>query len=133
MNFTFKKRNVNNKRIACVNEYNIVTEYSKDKKEYKTLKSELDKDVKKLNKMINKQDKLLYIAFNILLNLAEDFKIERKMVKRKIVSLSIRMLERNNVDLLLSILFSLKKMSIFAENKDQMVTLSARIFLNISL
>ena len=97
------------------------------------MKSELDKDVKKLNKMINKQDKLLYIAFNILLNLAEDFKIERKMVKRKIVSLSIRMLERNNVDLLLSILFSLKKMSIFAENKDQMVTLSARIFLNISL
>ena len=71
--------------------------------------------------MINKQDKLLYIAFNILLNLAEDYKIERKMVKRKIVSLLIRMLERNNVELLLTTLFCLKKMSIFAENKNQMV------------
>ena len=32
--------------------------------------------------MIAKQDKLLYICFTILLNLAEDFSIEKKMKKR---------------------------------------------------
>ena len=32
--------------------------------------------------MIAKQDKLLYINFTILLNLAEDFSIEKKMKKR---------------------------------------------------
>jgi hypothetical protein len=51
-----------------------------------------EKELKKLNLMIAKQDKLFYIALTILLNLAEDFNIERKMKKRKIVTFLIRML-----------------------------------------
>lgn len=85
------------------------------------LRAELDNYVKKLNKMILKQDKLLYISFNILLNLANDFKIEKKMAKRNIIGLLVRMLERNNGDLLVTTLYFLKKLSIIGENKDQMI------------
>jgi len=71
--------------------------------------------------MILKQDKVLYIAFNTLLNLADDPKVEKKMVKRNIVGLLVRMLERNNGDLLVNTLYFLKKLSIIADNKDQMI------------
>jgi len=84
-------------------------------------RTDLEKEVKKLNKMILKQDKVLYIAFNTLLNLADDPKVEKKMVKRNIVGLLVRMLERNNGDLLVNTLYFLKKLSIIADNKDQMI------------
>jgi hypothetical protein len=93
----------------------------KESKEYKLLREELDKEVKKMNKMIGRQDKVLYICFSILFNLAEDFKIEKKMTKRKIVTHLVKMLERNNIDLLTIALVFLKKLSIFSENKDQMI------------
>ena len=32
--------------------------------------------------MLRKQEKLLYVCFHVLLNLAEDVEIERKMAKR---------------------------------------------------
>jgi hypothetical protein len=94
---------------------------NKDSKEAREAKADLDKEVKKFNLMIGKQDKMLFIAFTILLNLAEDSSIERKMKKRKIVTYLVRMLERNNKDLLIISLVFLKKLSIFGENKDQMV------------
>jgi len=81
----------------------------------------LTKEVKKLNKTILKQDKVMYIAFNTLLNLANDHKVEKKMVKRNIIGYLVRMLERNNGDLLVNTLYFLKKLSIIGDNKDQMV------------
>jgi len=51
--------------------------------------------------MIKRQDKMFLVAVNILLNLAEDIQIERKMKKRKISLFLIRILERNNTHLLL--------------------------------
>lgn len=68
--------------------------------------------------MIAKQDKLLYISFTILLNLAEDFIIEKKMKKRKIVSILIKMLDRNDFHLLIISLLFLRKLSIVGENKN---------------
>ena len=68
--------------------------------------------------MIAKQDKLLYICFTVLLNIAEDFSIEKKMKKRKIVSVIIRMLERNDFHLLIIALLFLRKLSIVGENKN---------------
>jgi len=56
-----------------------------------------------------------------LLNLADDHKVEKKMAKRNIVSFLVRMLERNNGDLLVTTLYFLKKLSIIGENKDQMI------------
>jgi hypothetical protein len=64
---------------------------------------------------------MLLVAVNILLNLAENIQIERKMKKRKISKLLVRLLERNNTHLILITLVFLKKLSIFSENKNQMV------------
>jgi len=58
------------------------------------------------------------VAVNILLNLAEDISIERKMKKRKISTYLIRLLERNNTHLIMITLIFLKKLSIFSENKN---------------
>jgi len=64
------------------------------------------------------------VAFYLLLNLAEDTKVEAKMKNRGIVKILIKALEiRKNTDLLILILSFLKKLSIFVENKDEMVCL----------
>jgi hypothetical protein len=80
-----------------------------------------DKELRKLNLMIAKQDKLLYISLTILLNMAEDPMIEKKMKKRKIITFLLRMLERNDFHLLIVSLLFLKKMSIVSENVQQIV------------
>lgn len=87
---------------------------------------ELEKEKRKLEILEKKQNRLLHrkaylVAFNILLNLAEDLTIERKMKKRKIVSYLVKMLDRDSVQLLLVALTFLKKLSIFGENKNEMV------------
>lgn len=70
--------------------------------------------------MIKKQEKVLFVAFHLLLNLAEDLQIERKMKNRGIIPLLISMMERNNPDLLFIVLNFLKKLSIFGDNKNEM-------------
>ncbi|EGR29311.1 kinesin-associated protein 3, putative [Ichthyophthirius multifiliis] len=80
-----------------------------------------EKELKKLNMMIARQDKLFYISLTILLNMAEDYQIEKKMKNRKIVTILIRMLERNDFHLLIVTLLFLKKLSIIRENKNQML------------
>jgi hypothetical protein len=57
----------------------------------------------------------------LLLNLAEDLKVEVKMRNKSIVSLLIRSLERDNFELLILVVSFLKKLSIFVENKNEMV------------
>ena len=69
---------------------------------------------------IKKQEKILFVAFHLLLNLAENLQIEKKMKNRKVIYLLMAMLERNNPDLLFIVLNFLKKMSIFGENKNEM-------------
>lgn len=71
--------------------------------------------------MIFKQDKMFYISFSILLNLAEEPKIERKMVRKNMVGILMKMLDRNDFQLLIIVLLFLKKLSIISENKNQMV------------
>ena len=67
-----------------------------------------------------KRSKLFYICLSILLNLAEDFQIERKMKKRKILEYLVRMLERNDFHLLIIVLLFLRKMCIVSENQLQL-------------
>ena len=76
---------------------------------------------RKLISIIQKQDRLLYLCFYMLLNLAEDVTVERKMRKKNIVPHLMSMLERSNVELLILSVAFLKKLSIYKENKDQMV------------
>ena len=58
----------------------------------------------------------------LLLNLSEDTKVEAKMINKKIVYLLMKMLIRENTDLLILVVSFLKKLSIFVENKNEMVT-----------
>ena len=58
----------------------------------------------------------------LLLNLAEDAKVEMKMKNKGIASMLVQLLERDNVDLLILVVSFLKKLSIFMENKAEMVS-----------
>ena len=82
----------------------------------------LKKRIKKMRSMTRKQDKLLTVCFHILLNLAEDTKVEKKMKKRKIIPQLIRLLDRRNLELRHLAVMFLKKLSIFVENKDEMAS-----------
>lgn len=81
---------------------------------------ELEKETKKLKITEKKQDKLLYVCFHVLLNMAEDINVERKMKKRGITKMLVGMLQRKSPELLLLTIAFLKKLSIFKENKDEM-------------
>ena len=59
-----------------------------------------DRELKMLS-LVQKQDRLLYMSFYLLLNLAEDVTIERKMKKKNIVLYLVKMLDRANVELLI--------------------------------
>ncbi|KAL0482488.1 kinesin-associated protein [Acrasis kona] len=75
----------------------------------------------RLNLMLQKQEKLLYVCFHILLNLAENIEIEIKMKEKKIIPSLCRIVQyRTNPDLLILAITFLKKLSIFQENKDEM-------------
>lgn len=78
------------------------------------------KEERTLATTIKRQEKVLFVAFHLLLNLAEDLQIERKMRNRGTISLLVSMLERNNPDLLFIVLNFLKKLSIFGDNKTEM-------------
>ena len=60
------------------------------------------------------------MAFHILLNLAEDVTVERKMVKKSLIDSLLRMLEHTNADLLILIVTFLRKLAVFQENKNVM-------------
>lgn len=77
------------------------------------LKKELKKEEWRLAKMICKQEKVLFISIHILMNLAEDLQIERKMKNWNIVKMLSELIERNNPDLIYICLNFLKKLSVF--------------------
>jgi len=73
-----------------------------------TAKSQL----KKLNILIWKQDKLFYVCLNILLNISTNYLIEKKMKKAGLVQILCRCLERNDFHLLIITLIFIKKISL---------------------
>lgn len=62
------------------------------------------------------------MAFYLLLNLAEDLKVELKMRNKSIIIQLIHALERDNNDLLILVVSFLKKLSVFVENKNDLVS-----------
>lgn len=70
----------------------------------------------------------LFISFTVsvslylLLNLAEDTRTELKMRNKNIVGLLVKVLERDDEELLVLVVSFLKKLSIFLENKNDMVS-----------
>lgn len=64
----------------------------------------------------------LIVSLYLLLNLAEDTRTELKMRNKNIVGLLVRVLERDDEELLVLVVSFLKKLSIFLENKNDMVS-----------
>lgn len=62
------------------------------------------------------------VALYLLLNLAEDTRTELKMRNKNIVQLLVKTLDRDNEELLVLVVSFLKKLSIFLENKNDMVS-----------
>lgn len=65
--------------------------------------------------------KCLPVSLYLLLNLAEDTRTELKMRNKNIVGLLVKVLERDDEELLVLVVSFLKKLSIFLENKNDMV------------
>lgn len=86
-------------------------------------RSNLEKLDSKTKKIHRKQEKVFFVGLYILMNLAEDISVERKMVKKGLLDLLIQSLDRSSSDLLVLAVTFLKKVSIFEENKN---TLKAR-------
>lgn len=61
------------------------------------------------------------VALYLLLNLAEDTRTELKMRNKNIVHMLVKALDRDNFELLILVVSFLKKLSIFMENKNDMV------------
>jgi hypothetical protein len=87
-------------------------------------KADYQRELERFLFLVRKQDRILRLAFTILMHLAEDPNTELKMVKKDIVALLIKNLDRCNVNLIVVILLFLKKLSIFQVNKDMMVKLN---------
>ena len=68
-----------------------------------------------------KQEKMLFIAFYLLINLAEDVNVERKMVNKDLLVYLESTLERSQGDLLVLVVTFLRKLSIYSENKDMII------------
>ena len=114
--------------IARVNEYTMRMKMVKEAQDtpnadtdLKELQNQFRKEEKRLTITIKKQEKVLFVTFHILLNMAEDLQIEKEMKEKGIVRQLMSMLERNNPDLLYIVLSFLKKLSVFGSNKDEML------------
>lgn len=71
----------------------------------------------------------LPVSYYLLLNLAEDLKVEMKMRNKHIVGLLCKTLDRDNFELLILVVSFLKKLSIFVENKNEMVRFPSALLL----
>ncbi|KAL5012631.1 hypothetical protein ScPMuIL_011182 [Solemya velum] len=83
-------------------------------------KDELEKSLRKFEGLVKKQEQLLRVAYYLLLNLAEDLKVEMKMRNKGVVKMLVQSLDRDNFELLILVVSFLKKLSIFIENKTEM-------------
>lgn len=62
------------------------------------------------------------MSLYLLLNLATDMRTELKMRNKNIVGLLVKVLDRDDEELLVLVVTFLKKLSIFLENKNDMVS-----------
>ncbi|KAM4624030.1 kinesin-associated protein 3-like isoform 2-T2 [Polymixia lowei] len=85
-----------------------------------SLRREQDKAHRKFRGLLGKQEQLLRVSLYLLLNLAEDTRTELKMRNKNVVGLLVKVLERDDEELLVLVVSFLKKLSIFLENKNDM-------------
>jgi hypothetical protein len=85
---------------------------------YEKIRKQKEKDEEKQRKVRKRHEKMLFVAFCILLNLAEDVNVEKKMIKKELLQNLITMLDCTYNDLLILLVTFLKKCCIFEENKE---------------
>ncbi|XP_046677390.1 kinesin-associated protein 3-like [Homalodisca vitripennis] len=90
-------------------------------------------NLRKLATLAKKQDQLLRVCFYLLLNLAENVKVEDKMRKRNVVGLLVTSLERSTLELLVLVSSFLLKLSVYRENKDEMKLVLEQRFSSVSV
>ncbi|GFG35983.1 hypothetical protein Cfor_03566, partial [Coptotermes formosanus] len=88
------------------------------------MREDFEKMKCKFQNLIKKQDQLLRVSFYLLLNIAEDTRVEDKMRKKNITGMLTKTLDRDNADLLILVVTFLKKLSLFKENVDDMSDLN---------
>ena len=71
---------------------------------------------------IQRQDELVSVLLQLLTNLADDLRVENKMVKRGILSILIKCLDHTHTNLIMAAVQFLWKLSVFIENKDAMAS-----------
>ena len=82
---------------------------------------DIESERKSTKHLIRMQDKLLFVCFHILLNLAEDVTVEKKMVKKSISGYLTAALGRSSAELLILTVTFLKKLSIFQSGTLSMI------------
>uniref|UniRef100_A0A4W6E8F3 Kinesin-associated protein 3b n=1 Tax=Lates calcarifer TaxID=8187 RepID=A0A4W6E8F3_LATCA len=85
-----------------------------------SLRRDQEKALRKYQGLLAKQEQLLRVSLYLLLNLAEDTRTELKMRNKNIVGLLVKVLDRDDEELLVLVVSFLKKLSIFLENKNDM-------------
>ncbi|KAL5275601.1 KIFAP3 family protein [Megaselia abdita] len=93
---------------------------SSDALDTNSKKEEYDRLNKQLKIFAKKQEQLLRLAFYLLLNVAENVKLEEKMRRKNIVHMLVKCLDRQNIELLTLAVTFLKKLSIVTDNKNDM-------------
>ncbi|XP_014853215.1 PREDICTED: kinesin-associated protein 3 isoform X2 [Poecilia mexicana] len=90
-----------------------------------SLRKDHDKSLRKYQSLLAKQEQLLKVSLYLLLNLAEDTRTELKMRNKNIVQMLVKLLERDDQELLLVAVSFLKKLSIILDNKNDMAEAAA--------
>ena len=94
------------------------SEYRKDERE-KNIKSgeKISSAADRKDRALSKrQDKILSVGLHLLINLAEDVSVEKKMVKKSLVKMLTQCLDRKSPDCAMLVVTFLRKLSIFADN-----------------
>jgi len=97
-----------------------ILEYESKRYQVRSALERKPDEEKRYQHQLLRQNKLLCTCVQILLNLAEDVHIEKKMVNRQLVGYLCGLLDREMEELLGGALTFLKKLSVFEDNRDQM-------------
>ena len=99
-----------------------VMKTSKEESDLEREKSEMETLKDKFTNFVSKQEQTLRVSIYLLLNLSEDVKVEEKMKRRGVSNYLVQLLTRTNDELLILVISFLKKLSLYTENKDAMVS-----------
>lgn len=103
-----------------INRYQQWLDEKNRKKRRGSSNSESEELEKRFETFKAKQEQTLRVSFYLLLNLAEDIKVEEKMRKKRIIYLLASVLNRSNEELLILVISFLKKLSVYIENNEEM-------------